>query len=235
MSSTEIASRRILIIDDDLELLNTFRYILQRNGFDASTASTAGDALERLRTETSFDFVMTDLRLPDTSGLHLLKWIRTHHTHVPCAIATAYWSAESEFEALSLGACLYLEKPIWEEDLLASVHRCMKTVSWRVSEALRIIDQRYREPAFGLGLVARHFGVTEEHMSRLLTKETGYGFEFRLHFTRVREARRLLANSNLTIKEIAAAVGYASTKRLDVHFNKFCDTTPGIYRQRVRQ
>jgi AraC-like DNA-binding protein len=73
--------------------------------------------------------------------------------------------------------------------------------------------------------------MSTEYLCRLLKRETGNGFCFHLHGVRVREAQRLLRDTQLSAKEIAYHTGYATTSRLDHHFKRVCGTLPIEFRR----
>jgi AraC-like DNA-binding protein len=116
----------------------------------------------------------------------------------------------------------------------AVLEDCMKgddTIAHtQVAGALRFIGVRFCDVALNLNVVASHVGASPCHLSRLLKTHTGDGFLRHVHQRRVSAARRLLADSQLSVKEIAAAVGYRSVTQLDRHFRRLCGSTPASAR-----
>jgi len=104
-------------------------------------------------------------------------------------------------------------------------------VDLRVVEALKFIQKRAGNPRLRLADVARHSGLSPSYLVRLLKLRTGEGFSGHLHRTRVLEAQRRLKQTALTVKEIAAAVGYESSNQLDRHFKRHVGMTPVAYRR----
>jgi two-component system response regulator YesN len=76
--------------------------------------------------------------------------------------------------------------------------------------------------------------VSIEHICRLLRRDTGRGFRTHLHQVRIQEAKRLLQQTNLSVKEIAYRTGYANTTRLDHYFKRLCGVLPSVFRQKLR-
>lgn len=101
----------ILIIDDEPSLRQTLARILQRAGFDATTAETAASGMTLLDQHT-FDLVYLDIRMPDMSGLDALKLIHAKHPDLPVILFTAQPDLNSAVEALRRGATDYLLKPL---------------------------------------------------------------------------------------------------------------------------
>lgn len=95
-----------------------------------------------------------------------------------------------------------------------------------VAFALSEINASFSDPGLTLVVLARKCRRSPWHLSRTLSRFDGLGFATRLHLIRTSEARRLLSTSQLTVKEIAAAVGYSSAKHLCRHFRRRFSVTP---------
>ena len=104
-------SGHILIIDDEASLRQTLARILQRAGYEVTTAANGKDGLS-LVTEHPFDLLYLDIRMPDVSGLELLKTIHTKFPDLPVILFTAQPDLNSAVEALRRGATDYLLKPL---------------------------------------------------------------------------------------------------------------------------
>ena len=102
----------------------------------------------------------------------------------------------------------------------------------RIHGALQFIDAHYSEPRLTLGAVATHVGLSRFHLARRLTTQTGHGFRVHLHRARIREAERLLRGTSLSVKEVAATVGYNDTTQLCRHFRQFRGTSPARFAAR---
>ena len=109
---------KVLIIDDEDSLRRTLGRILTNAGCDVVSAADGAEALSHW-TGSEFDLVFLDLRLPDTSGLEILKEIRKSNTELPVIMLTAHASLQSALDALRLGASDYLLKPINPETLVS--------------------------------------------------------------------------------------------------------------------
>jgi len=107
---------RILLIDDEQNILRTFRYCLEDAGHKVSTASDAAQA-EQLVQRDVFDLCFLDLRLGETSGLDLLPVLRQYAPWLKVIIVTAHSSIDSALEAIRAGAADYLVKPCSPEQL----------------------------------------------------------------------------------------------------------------------
>jgi DNA-binding response OmpR family regulator len=105
---------QILIIEDEASLRKTLARILQQAEFEVTTAESAEQGLDYLKT-TKFDLVFTDLRLPDIAGLDALKYIHKINPSLPVVLFTAQPDINSAVEALRRGATDYLLKPLKPE------------------------------------------------------------------------------------------------------------------------
>jgi len=101
----------ILIIDDEESLRQTLARILQRAGYEVTTAANGQDGLN-LVSEHPFDLVYLDIRMPDMSGLDLLKTIHAKLPDLPVILFTAQPDLSSAVEAVRSGAADYLLKPL---------------------------------------------------------------------------------------------------------------------------
>jgi NtrC-family two-component system response regulator AlgB len=107
---------RILLVDDEQNILRTFRYCLEDVGHRVRTASDAAQAEEIVQRDV-FDVCFLDLRLGDTSGLDLLPRLRQYAPWMRIVIATAHSSIDSALDAIRAGAVDYLVKPCSPEQL----------------------------------------------------------------------------------------------------------------------
>lgn len=107
----------ILLIDDEASLRQTLTRILQRNGFEVTTAADGEEALRRL-SGNAFDLVFLDIRLPGMSGLDVLKQIRQTDIKIPVILLTAHGTLQSALDAIRLGATDYILKPVNPELLV---------------------------------------------------------------------------------------------------------------------
>lgn len=101
----------ILIIDDEASLRQTMARILQRTGYEVTTAADAKEGLALL-SQHIFDLVYSDIRMPDMSGLELLKIIHAKFPDLPVILFTAQPDLNSAVEAVRSGATDYLLKPL---------------------------------------------------------------------------------------------------------------------------
>jgi two-component system response regulator PilR (NtrC family) len=116
---------KVLVVDDEPDLLELLELTLSRMGLDTSRAENVADAI-RLLDREPFDLCLTDMRLPDGEGLRVVEHITEKGLDVPVAVITAYGSAENAVAALKSGAFDYLSKPVALEQLRALVKQALK-------------------------------------------------------------------------------------------------------------
>ncbi len=101
----------LLVVDDEPDLRTLYELTLLREGYDLDTAGTVQEALLHLKDRT-YSAVITDMRLPDGSGLDVLHWLEESGRREKTIVITAYGSSENAVEALKAGAYDYLTKPV---------------------------------------------------------------------------------------------------------------------------
>ncbi|MDE0029869.1 MAG: sigma-54 dependent transcriptional regulator [Deltaproteobacteria bacterium] len=112
----------IMVVDDERTQLEFVGGFLGKAGFEVALMGSAAEAVERFRGE-AFDLVLTDQRMPDMSGLDLLKECRALDPEVAVIIMTAYGSIETAVSAMKEGATDYLTKPLNLEELRLRIER----------------------------------------------------------------------------------------------------------------
>jgi len=116
----------ILIIDDEASLRQTMARILQRAGYEVTTAADGKEGLA-LISEHTFDLVYSDIRMPDMSGLELLKIIHAKFPDLPVILFTAQPDLNSAVEAVRSGATDYLLKPLKPQAVIDRTDSVMET------------------------------------------------------------------------------------------------------------
>ena len=112
----------ILAVDDDAVACDLLREVLGEEGYQVSTANS-GQAAIRLAHEVPFDLAIIDIRMPDISGLEVLKALKRANVQMPVLMMTAYSSMNTAIEAIREGAYDYLSKPCKMEELTIMVSR----------------------------------------------------------------------------------------------------------------
>lgn len=115
---------RVLVVDDEHQVLDLITEVLRMSGFQSASAMNARQALASLRRE-HFHLLITDVRLPDSSGIDLLRIVRDKYPNLPAIVVTGYASIDGTKEALNLGAVDYIPKPFTPQQLLSAVEKAI--------------------------------------------------------------------------------------------------------------
>lgn len=109
--------KRLLIIDDDLDMCMLLSRFLKRNGFEVETAHSAAKGLLKFK-EEDFDIVLCDFRLGDKDGKDVLQEIKTHSPETIVVIITGYSDIKIAVDVIKMGAYDYITKPLIPDEVL---------------------------------------------------------------------------------------------------------------------
>jgi len=118
-------SARILVIDDDQEILSTFSAVLKDAGYEVDTAEDGRDAIEKSNANF-YNLALIDIRLPDIEGTKLLTALRETTPKMIKIIVTGYPSLQNAVEAVNKGADGYIIKPAKMEELLSTIEEHLR-------------------------------------------------------------------------------------------------------------
>jgi len=117
----------VLVVDDDLRHLHSVSSLLKRKGYAVSSCSYANEALSKLQ-EDNIDVVLSDIRMPDVSGVELLEKIHKINNKLPVILMTAYTDLDAAVDAVKDGAFEFLIKPMPPDYLILSIKRAFKHI-----------------------------------------------------------------------------------------------------------
>ncbi|MBI2609379.1 MAG: sigma-54-dependent Fis family transcriptional regulator [Deltaproteobacteria bacterium] len=115
---------RILVVDDEQSIRELLEIMLKREKYDVVTAENGKKALKKLEKE-SFDIVITDIQMPELSGIELLEKTKNMNEDIVVMMITAYGSTESAVHAMKLGAYDYITKPFKVDELKIIVRKAL--------------------------------------------------------------------------------------------------------------
>ena len=166
---------RVLLVDDEPDLLDLLEMDMVRMGLDSARASTVAQAQLQLQQE-DFQLCLTDMRLPDGNGLDIVQFIADHSPQTPVAVITAFGSAENAVAALKAGAFDYVEKPVTPDKVRTLVRAALK------SPAVKVEEGSAKRPLVGDSLPMRQVRALIEKVAHsqapvFITGETGTGKE----------------------------------------------------------
>jgi len=127
---------RILCVDDEDVVLDSFRKILVLDGYSIDTVTNGKEALGLVQTH-QYDFVFIDLKMPEMSGVEVTKAIRHIRPDIDVVIITGYATIESAVETMKHGAMDYVQKPFTDEELLQFTKKCLLKRQESIKEKLK--------------------------------------------------------------------------------------------------
>lgn len=173
---------RILLVDDESAILRTFRYCLEDEGYNVSTASSAAQA-EALLLRQVFDLCFLDLRLGDDNGLDVLAQMRLQAPWMRVVIVTAHSAVDTAVDAMQSGAADYLVKPCSPDQLRMAASKQLEIR--QLAARLEALEGEVRKPSDGLDShspammaileTARQVAVTDANILILGESGTGKG------------------------------------------------------------
>ena len=133
--------RRLLIVDDEPEIVEELALFLRKKGFQCETAFDGEEALEKIKQEPEIAIVLTDIRMPGIDGLELAKQLRekwVDQRDLEVILLTGHAGIDQAVEALKMGAVDFLTKPVSLKYLLSTVQQADKAI------CMRRLDHQYR-------------------------------------------------------------------------------------------
>jgi DNA-binding NtrC family response regulator len=193
----------VLIIDDEKSLLDLLSVVFKKEGYGVRTALSAAKGFDVLEKD-DIDLVVTDIKMPETDGMEVLKLVREKHPDVPVVMITAYGSINQAVEALKAGALDYVVKPFDVEELKIIVGRGLAERRLKQENILlkRDLKERYSfENMIGKSRSMQEIYILIEKVAStdstvLVTGESGTGKEMAaraIHFQSGRNDRQFVS------------------------------------------
>ncbi len=145
---------KILLVDDEEDILWGLSEELSRHGWEILTASSGTEALQILQSTKDLDFLITDVRMPDISGIDLLLKARELQPQIRAIVMTAHGNEELKNEAFQRGAISYLEKPFDFDQLLTVIQEMEEEGAagtlqeWNLMDVLQLVAMEGRSARF---------------------------------------------------------------------------------------
>ncbi len=118
--------QRILVIDDELDMLMLLRMIIEdKTDYEVETTNNPSEGL-KLLTENHYDLVITDLKMPGMDGIELFDELKEIKPDIPVIIITAYGSLEIADEAMKKGVADFITKPFRQDNILFTINRVLE-------------------------------------------------------------------------------------------------------------
>jgi two-component system response regulator HydG len=194
----------VLVVDDESGILDTLRILLKNEGFEVLTAQGGKAGLEAIRGQMP-DIVLTDIRMPNVTGLDILAAVREQDPMTPVILMTAQASLQSAIGAVNAGAFYYIQKPFSNDELVAILRRAGEFRAIRVENKQLRQEIRRKERSDGGG---RPIGKSRRFLEVLKLAEQ----------VAPSDSTVLIQGESGTGKEVLAKYLHNSSRRVDGPF-----------------
>lgn len=224
---------KIVIVEDELIIRHGIKNLLGKMSSDYQVLGDAENGLDGLKLIRDIvpDLVITDVKMPQMSGLKMMEEVRALGLSPKFIILSGFAEFKFAQRALQLGAVQYLLKPI----SISELKTAMEQISNNGKKAIPEEREKYLGPVedmvktiesdygqrIGLDVFAEKYKITTEHLSRLFTKATGRTFSDYIKEIRLEHAKDFLCNTDMKIYEIACRVGYPDAKYFSKVFKEY--------------
>ena len=259
-----VTALSILVVDDEPRSRQGVKRILETWSAGKHRILDAANAIEALSImeKETIDLLISDIRMPEISGLRLLDLINDSGHPIPVAILiSGYAEFEYAQQAIRKGVVSYLLKPIGKEKLIEAVEHALEIgknrnrfermekmvdsklldmqdkhlqVSEPVSKAISYVQDNLSEP-FSLREVAEYIHLNPSYLSALFKEQMDVTFSEYVTRARLQKAKELLLQTPLPIVEIAERIGYRTVKYFITLFKEYVGTSPGQYRSQYQK
>ena len=202
---------RILIIEDDTILSRLVVNWLHDAGMASECVMSIREGLNRLK-KTDYDLILSDLRLPDGSGIKILDWINENRKQIPFIIMTKYGDIPTAVDAVKRGAVEFIEKPVYDIPLVEAIQKALdgRNENADDSKIIKRVSRAYQELVEKAELVANY------DLSVMIRGESGAGKEHIAHILHNKSARRnnpfVKVDCATITKDLAASILFGHEK-----------------------
>lgn len=241
---------KVLIMDDIALVRDAVRMLGQWDVFDISEIYEAGNAQEGLSIIQAHhpDIIITDIKMPVMDGIAFMQYMETEHIPGKIIVISGFSDFSYMRTAIKSGVVDYILKPIDSQDLNNAVSAAIGQLEQETSHKQEkcspvteqssnsivhdikvFIEKNYKED-ISLSDLADTFYLSKEHLSRLFKKETGQNLFSYIMDLKLKEAKRLLVETNRTLDDIAFSLGFSNGNYFSKVFKRNIGVSPSSYR-----
>ena len=243
----------VLIVEDDADILHYIVSELSLN-YHVYTAIDGKDGLSKALQHLP-DIIVSDIVMPEMDGLTMCKLIKTNEKtcHIPVILLTAKTNIEQRIEGLETGADAYIPKPFNIKYLHTRIEKLIQlreTLKQKYTGELEVAEENIKvvtsdeklihrlneklkehisNPDLNVDLISKELGISRVHLNRRLKALTNDSPGNFIRNYRLKHAAWLLTHKNMTVAEIAYAVGFSTQAYFSIIFKKHYGMTPTEY------
>ena len=238
---------KVIVADDEKLIANNIARRIEESSPAFRVIARAGSGTEALGLahELLPDVVFSDIKMPEMDGIELIGRLKEEHPEVLCVIVSGYSDFEYMKAAIQSSAVDYLLKPVNPEELHRLLQRMETTLLAReqqmasrrendaaaLAESVRLYLQENYDKPVDFSSMAEALAVSAPYLSKLFHEQTGSSPSKYLTEIRMRQAKKLLMDTNLTVREIAARVGYPDPFHFSRNFKNVTGVSPVQFRE----
>jgi len=246
-----MAVYNVILVENEELIRIGIKKLLEKiiGGFKVVCEADNGEQAIRMLYELSPDILITDIRMQVMDGIEMVKQIRKYSRDLPIVVISGYDDYNYMREAIKYNVSDYLLKPINRMEFSECMNKIKKTLEQKQNvdndcnsiqnedngrKVIKSIKEILFENCYHnitLQEISKRLNFNYQYLSTLFKKETGKYFSEYLIDVRVDKAKKLLADTNLRVYEIAGMCGYNNNKHFMVMFRKMTGKTPSQYRE----
>jgi DNA-binding response OmpR family regulator len=242
-----MTEHKILIVEDNHEIRDSLRDILELNDYQAEVASDGVEALQTLE-ESKFDLIISDIMMPNMDGFEMVEAIneRKEFDHIPIIYLTAKVQANDRLMGLKLGANDYITKPFEMNELLLKVKNLLrlrsKITETAYSDPPRVnvqskkdiflrnlnlaIEDDIKNVNFLMDDLANKLGISASSLQKKLKSIAGKSVSQYIREYRLKRANQLIISDYGSLSEIAKSTGFRSLSYFSKTYKNFYGVPP---------
>jgi two-component system response regulator YesN len=245
---------RILLVEDEINLRNGFRHLLEHmiGGVQVVGEMSNGlEALDWLKVNMA-DAVITDIRMKEMNGIEMMRRLRDQYPELPVVIVSGYSDFEYARDALRYHAADYLLKPVDKAELALVIDRLKKNCSKsglqqygaeasakdgleerQIIRKVKELIDLHLDQNISLQYLADQVHLNHRYLSALFKSETGQNLSEYLTQCRMKKAKLLLKTTHMKVQDIGRMSGYPNGKYFMSLFKQTVGVTPSEFREQA--
>mgnify|MGYP003370787544 CR=1 FL=1 len=225
----------IVIADDEERIVHNMKKIIEEAFGEKVIVYTAFNGIEctGIIKKYSVDLLITDIRMPGADGIELVKFVRSINSKTKILVISAYEDFNYAKQLIPYGVMEYIVKPIKVNHILAKIKSVIEEKN-KIPEVqsiggsdmeLELRNENYHTKDL-ITDVADYLHVNKSYLSTVFKNETGENISNYINNEKVKEAKKLLLETEQPVNEIAEKLGYSTTKYFIEKFSKSAGITP---------